>query len=179
MAETRIKLMDAEQIDRSLKRMAHEIIEKNKDLSDVALVGIHTRGVPLSKRLAERIAQFSGKWVDWGSLDITRYRDDFTPVSADAVIQSTNILFPLLGRTVILVDDVLYTGRTARAAMDAVMDIDRPRAIRLAVLIDRGHRELPIRADYVGKNVPSEYNQVVRVRLTETDEAEEVLLLTK
>ena len=174
-----VKIMDAAQVDRALARMAHEMIEKNKDLSNVALVGIHTRGVPLSKRLAERIAQFSGRWVDWGSLDITRYRDDFTPVADGPIVQDTNILFPLRGRTVIIVDDVLFTGRTARAAMDAIMDIDRPKSIQLAVLIDRGHRELPIRADYDGKNVPSEYQQKVNVRLLESDQEEGVYLISE
>ena len=174
-----VKIMDAAQVDRALARMAHEMIEKNKDLSNVALVGIHTRGVPLSKRLAERIAQFSGRWVDWGSLDITLYRDDFTPVADGPIVQDTNILFPLRGRTVIIVDDVLFTGRTARAAMDAIMDIDRPKSIQLAVLIDRGHRELPIRADYVGKNVPSEYQQKVNVRLLESDQEEGVYLISE
>ena len=174
-----VKIMDAAQVDRALARMAHEMIEKNKDLSNVALVGVHTRGVPLSKRLAERIAQFSGRWVDWCSLDITRYRDDFTPVTDGPIVQDTNILFPLRGRTVIIVDDVLFTGRTARAAMDAIMDIDRPKSIQLAVLIDRGHRELPIRADYVGKNVPSEYQQKVNVRLLESDQEEGVYLTSE
>ena len=174
-----VKIMDAAQVDRALARMAHEMIEKNKDLSNVALVGVHTRGVPLSNRLAERIAQFCGRWVDWGSLDITRYRDDFTPVTDGPIVQDTNILFPLRGRTVIIVDDVLFTGRTARASMDAIMDIDRPKSIQLAVLIDRGHRELPIRADYVGKNVPSEYQQKVNVRLLESDQEEGVYLTSE
>ena len=163
------KLMDEDAVNRALVRIAHQIIEKNHGCRDLCLVGIHTRGVPLAKKLAENMQLAEGVAVDVGTLDITLYRDDLTAVSEDPVLSGTQIEFPITGRRVILVDDVLYTGRTARAAMDAVMAKGRPACIQLAVLIDRGHRELPIRADFVGKNIPTAHSEVVSVELAETD----------
>jgi pyrimidine operon attenuation protein/uracil phosphoribosyltransferase len=159
--------------------MAHEILEANEGSGGIALVGIHTRGIPLARRLAGHIASIEGgDPVPVGILDITLYRDDLlTTVGPQPVLKSTDIDFEMEGRTVILVDDVLFTGRTIRAAMDALMDLGRPRRIQLAVLVDRGHRELPIRADYVGKNVPTSRNQGVEVRLEEEDGEEDQVIL--
>ena len=160
--------MDADEIERSLTRMAHQILETNKGAAHIALVGIVTRGDLLAKMLASRIEEIEGVAVPLGALDISFYRDDFMTHFAPEV-HSTDIPFDIDGKTVILVDDILYTGRTIRAALDALMDIGRPAAVQLAVLVDRGHRELPIRADYVGKNVPTSRSENVKVRLSETD----------
>ncbi len=168
--------MDADEIERSLTRMAHQILEANKGAGNIALVGIVTRGDLLAKRLAEKIEAIEGTKVPLGKLDISFYRDDFaTHLSPE--VHSTDILFDLDGKDVVLVDDVLYTGRTIRAALDALMDIGRPRTVQLAVLVDRGHRELPIRADFVGKNVPSASGENVRLFLEETDGKSEVEIL--
>ena len=162
-------LLDADAIQRTLSRIAHEIIEQNESLDDVALVGIHTRGVPLAQRLRRLIAERSDVEVESGAVDITFYRDDVqirggeAPLHAQPVVRATQLDFPLEGRTVILVDDVLYTGRTIRAAIEALFDYGRPARVQLAVLADRGHRELPIRPDYVGKNLPTSREEDVRV----------------
>ncbi len=169
-------VMQEDGIDRSLRRIAHEILERNGGADNIALVGILTRGDVLAARLARLIAEIEGTEVPLGSLDISFYRDDFATYLAPEVL-STDILFDIDGRDVVLVDDVLYTGRTIRAALDALMDIGRPRTVQLAVLIDRGHRELPIRADYVGKNVPSAEDENVRLLLQETDGVSEVRIL--
>jgi pyrimidine operon attenuation protein/uracil phosphoribosyltransferase len=169
MTEPKAMLMDASQMNRALSRIAHEIIERNKGIEHVALVGIRRRGVPLAQRLAARLKEFEGKEVPVGILDITLYRDDLTELSSVPVIHRSDVPFKLPGKVVVLVDDVLYTGRTVRAALDALLDIGRPNVIQLAVLIDRGHRELPIRADYVGKNVPTSRREVVEVHMTEVD----------
>ena len=162
-------LLDEEAVKRALVRIAHQIIEKNHGCGDLCLVGIRTRGVPLARRLAQNIEAAEGCRVPVGTLDITLYRDDLSRVSDDPVLSATEVGFDVTGRRVVLVDDVLYTGRTARAAMDAVMALGRPARIQLAVLIDRGHRELPIRADFVGKNIPTSHSEVVSVRLQECD----------
>ncbi len=171
-------VMDASRIERSLARIAHEILERNRDLSDVALVGIRTRGVVIAERLAKVIAQVAGVTMPVGSLDITLYRDDYMrhPVGPQPLVRSTDIRFSVEGRRILLVDDVLYTGRTIRAALDAIIDYGRPRSIQLVVLVDRGHRELPIKADYVGKNLPTSPSQSVQVRLMEIDGVDEVEL---
>jgi pyrimidine operon attenuation protein/uracil phosphoribosyltransferase len=170
------EVMDAEAIDRALTRIAHEILEANKGCGSVGLAGIMTRGAVLAQRLAERIRRIEGVEVPVGSLDISFYRDDVaTRLSPE--VHRTDIPFDVEGRTVVLVDDVLYTGRTIRAAMDAIMDYGRPAAIQLAVLVDRGHRELPIRADYVGKNVPTARKERVKVLLTETDGRDAAVIL--
>ncbi len=168
--------MDADEIERSLTRIAHQILEANRGADNIALVGIVTRGDILAKRLAEKIQQIEGTKVPLGRLDISFYRDDFATHLAPEV-RSTDILFDIDGKTVVLVDDVLYTGRTIRAALDALMDIGRPKSVQLAVLVDRGHRELPIRADYVGKNVPSAADENVRLFLEEVDGVSEVEIL--
>lgn len=173
LAQTESVVMDGAAIDRSLKRIAHEILEKNKGTGNIALVGIVTRGDVLAQRLQHLIASIEGTEVPLGRLDISFYRDDFA-IHLSPEVLSTDILFSLDGKDVVLVDDVLYTGRTIRAALDALMDLGRPRTVQLAVLVDRGHRELPIRADYVGKNVPSAADQNVRVLLEETDGRSEV-----
>jgi pyrimidine operon attenuation protein / uracil phosphoribosyltransferase len=162
-------VMDAPKIDRTLSRMAHEILEKNRDLEDLVLVGIRTRGVHLSERLARKIQEIEKAEVPVGILDITLYRDDATTIGPHALLKATLIHFPIDGKKIILVDDVLFTGRTIRAALDGIMDFGRPRSIQLAVLIDRGHRELPIRADYVGKNLPTSLEERVNVSLVEED----------
>ena len=167
-------VMDDDALRRTLVRIAHEIVEKNADLSDVCLVGIYTRGVAIAQRLRREIAQATGFEPDVGALDISFYRDDVR--SRQPVVHSTRLDFTIDGRTVVLVDDVLYTGRTIRAAIDALFDYGRPARIRLAVLADRGHRDLPIRADYVGKNLPTARGERVTVRLMEVDEVEDVLL---
>ncbi len=165
--------MDSDEIERSITRIAHQILEANKGAAGIVLVGIVTRGDTLARRLARKIADIEGAQVPEGSLDISFYRDDFMTYLAPEV-HSTNIPFDIDGRTVVLVDDVLFTGRTIRAALDALMDIGRPASVQLAVLVDRGHRELPIRADYVGKNVPSATDESVRVLLEEVDGASAV-----
>lgn len=163
------QVLDEEGMRRSLVRLAHEIIEKNKGTAGLVLVGIRTRGVPLAQRLAELIRQFENSDIETGALDITLYRDDLSTVSDQPILRKTEVPFPIRDRHVVLVDDVLYTGRTVRAALDALIDLGRPANISLAVLVDRGHRELPIRADFVGKNVPTSKREIVRVRLMETD----------
>jgi pyrimidine operon attenuation protein / uracil phosphoribosyltransferase len=178
-------LLDGEAISRTLSRIAHEIIERNEDVAEVALVGIHTRGVPLAQRLRGLIEDFSGDEVALGTVDITFYRDDVhvrgggeAPLHAQPLVRNTKLDFPLEGKTIVLVDDVLYTGRTIRAAIDALFDYGRPARVQLAVLADRGHRELPIRPDYVGKNLPTSRGERVQVQLVEVDEVDRVLLLS-
>src|SRR4029079_4516929 len=176
-------LLDAEQVARTLSRIAHEIIERNDDLEAVALVGIHTRGVPLAHRLPQLVEERSGVGLELGQLDITFHRDDVPVRSASAprhpqpVVRDTRLEFELEGRTVILVDDVLFTGRTIRAAIDALIEYGRPAGVHLAVFADRGHRELPIRPDYVGKNLPTARGDRVHVELLEVDEVDRVLLI--
>ncbi len=173
------KILDADRIRRMIDRMAHEIAERQKDLPGLALIGIRTRGVPLASRLAARLADLVPHTFPVGTLDITLYRDDLSTVAPQPLLKKTEIDFDLNGRTVLLCDDVLYTGRTIRAALDGVIDLGRPRAIRLAVLIDRGHRELPIEANYVGKSVPTSSREVIQVMFQETDGADEVWILEK
>ena len=163
------KLMDEKAIARAITRISHEIIEKNKGIEDVILIGIKTRGIPIANRIANRIEKIEGKKVVTGEMDITSYRDDLKKIQLYPVINVTNIKFDINEKTVVLVDDVLYTGRTVRSALNALMDIGRPKAIQLAVLVDRGHRELPIRADYVGKNVPTSKQEIISVELLEVD----------
>jgi pyrimidine operon attenuation protein/uracil phosphoribosyltransferase len=176
-------LMDGDAVERTLSRIAHEIIEANPELEHVALVGIHTRGVPLAQRLRRRIVDFAGEEVALGQLDITFYRDDVSvrggdaPQHAQPLVRATKLDFPLDGKTCVLVDDVLYTGRTIRAAIEALFDYGRPARVQLAVLADRGHRELPIRPDYVGKNLPTSRGERVQVQLLEVDEVDRVVLL--
>ena len=176
-------LLDADALNRTDPRLAHEVIERNPDLARVALVGIHTRGVPIAQRLRRLVEERSGTRVDAGSVDITFYRDDVgvrgreAPLHPQPVVRATRLDFPLEGRTCILVDDVLYTGRTIRAAIEALFDYGRPERVQLAVLVDRGHRELPIRPDYVGKNVPTARDERVQVQLVEVDEVDRVLLI--
>ncbi len=168
--------MSAEEIRRALMRLAHEVLERNAGAQELALVGIRARGVPLAQRLSRMIAEIEGTEVPVGALDITLYRDDLAIRPDHPVIRRTEIPFSVDGLSIVLVDDVLYTGRTVRAALDALMDLGRPRRIQLAVLIDRGHRELPIRADFVGKNVPTARDEEVLVHLQETDGVDEVLI---
>ena len=176
-------LLDDESISRTLSRIAHEIIERNHDLAAVALVGIHTRGVPLAQRLRRLVEERSGEELALGQLDITFHRDDVhvraghPPRRPQPLVRDTKLEFELEGRTVILVDDVLYTGRTIRAAIDALFEYGRPDRVQLAVLADRGHRELPIRPDYVGKNLPTAHGERVQVELVEVDEVDRVLLV--
>ena len=170
------EVMDAEAMDRALTRIAHEILEANKGAGDIALAGIMTRGVDMANRLAMRIERIEGTPVSVGSLDISFYRDDVS-IRRSPEVHTTDIPYPVEGRTIVLVDDVLYTGRTIRAAMDAIMDYGRPAAIQLAVLVDRGHRELPIRADFVGKNVPTARRERVKVLLSEHDGRDAVVIL--
>ena len=168
------QIMDEKAIGRAITRISHEIIEKNKGIENVVLIGIKTRGVPVATRIANKIEAIEGQRVDAGEMDITLYRDDLSKKQIDPVVNSTKIDFDITDKTVILVDDVLYTGRTVRSALDALMDIGRPKAIQLAVLVDRGHRELPIRSDYVGKNVPTSRNEIISVKLMECDKEDSV-----
>ena len=171
-------IMDESALARTLKRISHEIIERNESVDNVCLIGIKTRGVPLSNRLAKIVGTLENKEIETGELDITLYRDDLSPEKSQTPkVNSSHIPFDINGKIVILTDDVIYTGRTVRAALDAVMKLGRPAKIQLAVIVDRGHRELPIRADYVGKNIPTSRSEIVRVSLKETDGTDSVDLL--
>ena len=171
-------VMEADRIARALMRISHEVVERNRGIEELALVGVRTRGVPIAKRIAENLFQIVNHEVPSGMLDITLYRDDLMrhTVGPQPVLRRTDIPFSIDDRRILLVDDVLYTGRTVRAALDALVDFGRPRAIQLIVLVDRGHRELPIKADYVGKNLPTSLRQSVQVRLTEIDGVDEVVI---
>ncbi|MGE5279684.1 MAG: bifunctional pyr operon transcriptional regulator/uracil phosphoribosyltransferase PyrR [Deltaproteobacteria bacterium] len=173
------KILDAEAVGRTLKRIAHEIIERNKGTKDLVIVGVRTRGAHLAERLARLIGEIDGTTPPVGVLDITLYRDDLSSIAQQPVVHKTEIDFDIEDKNVVLVDDVLYTGRTVRAALDEIIDFGRPRFIQLAVLVDRGHRELPIRADYVGKNIPTSLRETVEVRLAETEGIDEVAVLEK
>lgn len=177
--QEKAKILTEEDISRALVRIAHQIVEKNHGTENLCLVGIKTRGVPIATRLAQNIKAFEGALVPVGELDITLYRDDLKQLNPEPVVSGTNIPFELQGKTVVLVDDVIFTARTARAAMDAVIAIARPARIQLAVLIDRGHTELPIRPNFVGKNIPSSTDEVIAVRLKETDGCNEVAICQK
>ena len=174
MSERRI--LDADELRRALARIAHEIVERNGGTDDLVLVGVRSRGVPLARRLAALIEQHEGVSLPVGTLDITFYRDDLTQLAHAPIVKKTQSMPEIAGRTVVLVDDVLFTGRTVRAALDALTDHGRPRTVRLAVVVDRGHRELPIRPDHVGKNLPTSREEIVHVRLVETDSADEVVI---
>jgi pyrimidine operon attenuation protein / uracil phosphoribosyltransferase len=173
------KILDQDALNRSLLRIAHEILEKNKGAGGLGVVGIRNRGAYLAQRIAECMLKIDKVNVPVGILDITLYRDDLTLIAAQPVVHKTEIGFDITGKNIVLVDDVLYTGRTIRAALDALIDLGRPNSIQLAVLIDRGHRELPIRADYVGKNIPTSQQETVEVRLSETDGIDEVVIVDK
>ena len=172
----KVRIMDGARINRALARLASEIVEENHGASDLYLVGVQRRGVPLANRLADKIADLEGYRPPVGVVDITLYRDDLSTVGANPIVNRTDLPIDVEGRNVLLIDDVLYTGRTIRAALDALIDFGRPRAIQLVVMVDRGHRELPIKADYVGKNLPTSARQSVRVRLQEIDGADEVTI---
>jgi len=169
-------IMTPEDIRRTLARIAHEIIERNEAIEHLILIGMHTRGVPLAKRIAANIEDFNEFKIPVGALDISPYRDDLSSLKQRPVLNRTQIPGDIRGKSIVLVDDVLYTGRSIRAAMDALIDLGRPRSIQLAVLIDRGHRELPIRADYVGKNIPSSRYEEIQVKMLETDDIDEVAI---
>ena len=173
------RILDAETISRSLMRIAHQILEHNHGSQDLVIVGILRRGACLARRLAEGIRKIDNKEIPVGILDITLYRDDLTLLTASPVVRKTEISFDIQDKNIILVDDVLYTGRTVRCALSELIDFGRPKTIQLAVLIDRGHRELPIRADYVGKNIPTSQDEVIEVRLSEIDGKDEVVLVEK
>jgi len=179
MPETREKaqLMSASEIDRTLVRLAHEVLEKTKDLEKLAFIGIRRRGVPLAQRLAAKIASLEGKAIPVGVLDINLYRDDLSMVANAPVVSATDIPFNITGMDIVLIDDVLYTGRTIRAALDALFDIGRPARVQLLALIDRGHRELPIEAKYVGRMVQTSSREIIEVKLNEVDGTEKVLLV--
>jgi len=172
-------LMDEDGIRRAMTRIAHEIVEKNKGVEHLVLVGIRTRGVPLAERIAAEIERIEGVRPPVGTLDITLYRDDLSLLAYQPTVRATEMPVDIHGKTIVLTDDVLFTGRTIRAALDALIDMGRPRIIQLAVLVDRGHRELPIRADYVGKNVPTSRNENIQVRTKQFDQCYEVALLSK
>ncbi|GFN36344.1 bifunctional pyr operon transcriptional regulator/uracil phosphoribosyltransferase PyrR [Tepidimicrobium xylanilyticum] len=174
--ETKALIMDEKDIRRATTRIAHEIIERNKGVEDILLVGIKTRGVPFAKRLAKRIEEIEGKKLDVLTLDITFYRDDLTEINRDPVVKKNKTEYNINDKIVVLVDDVIFTGRTARAALDALVDMGRARKVQLAVLVDRGHRELPIRPDYVGKNLPTSKKEVVNVCFTEVDGVDKVVI---
>jgi len=170
-------VLDAQGVERALARVTHEILERNKGVEDLVFIGVRSLGVEIAERLAAKATAIEGVEVPRGIIDITLYRDDLSRAGQQPAVKGTNIPFDLDDRQVVLVDDVLYTGRTVRAALDALMDLGRPRCVQLAVLIDRGHRELPIRADYVGKNLPTAANESVQVRLKERDGRDEVVLI--
>lgn len=172
-------VMDKEGVERTISRIAHEIVEKNRGTDDLAIIGIRTRGVFLAERIVAKIKQIEKAVLPIGILDITLYRDDLSTIASQPVVHKTEIPFDITNKVVVLVDDVLYTGRTIRAALDELIDFGRPKAIQLAVLVDRGHRELPIRADYAGKNVPTSQKEIVEVRLEEYDKKTEVIIIGK
>lgn len=172
-------IMDGQAIEKSIERIAHEIIEKLKSGKEIAIIGIKNRGAYLGERIAARVGKISASKIPVGALDITLYRDDLTELAGEPVVHATEINFNIEGKSIVLVDDVLYTGRTIRCALDALIDFGRPALIQLAVLVDRGHRELPIRADYVGKNVPTSLKEVVEVKLAEVDGKDEVVICEK
>ena len=176
MAATERMVLDAQGVERALARVTHEILERNKGVADLVFIGVRSLGVEIAERLAAKAAAIEGVQVPSGVIDITLYRDDLSRAFQQPAVKGTDIPFPIDDRQVVLVDDVLYTGRTVRAALDALMDLGRPRCVQLAVLIDRGHRELPIRADYVGKNLPTSRGESVQVRLRECDGADEVVI---
>jgi pyrimidine operon attenuation protein/uracil phosphoribosyltransferase len=173
------EVLGEEEIQRILIRLSHEIVEKNKKMKDLVLVGIRTRGAYLAERIARNIKEINGGEIPLGILDITLYRDDLTTIAYQPVVRKTEIPFDITGKRVILIDDVLYTGRTIRAALDALIDFGRPQAIQLVVLIDRGHRELPIRPDYVGKNLPTSQKEMVEVRVKEVDKIDKVIIVER
>ncbi len=177
MPNVKATIIDAEGLERTLTRLAHEIVERNHGAADLVFIGVRTRGATLAERLAKKVEAIEGIHVPLGVLDITLYRDDFRRRLKQPVVQATNIPFPLDEKNVVLVDDVLFTGRTSRAALDALMDIGRPATVQLAVLVDRGHRELPIQPDYVGKAVTTSIGEEVQVRLVENDGEDAVLLI--
>lgn len=172
-----VEIMDAAGLNRTVTRLAHEIVERNRGVEDLVLLGVRTRGVPLAERLNAKIEQIEGKLLPLGVLDVTMYRDDVFKKIKQPVVRTTEIDFDIDGKTVVIVDDVLYTGRTVRAALDEVVDFGRPTEIQLAVLVDRGHRELPIHADYVGKNIPTSPGEEVRVQFKEVDDVDGVFLI--
>ena len=173
------RLLDGPRMNRAIRRMAIEVLEKNRGTDDLIIVGIRSRGVPIAERMAKEIEEMEGHPVSSGILDITLYRDDLTTIAPQPVVKPTKLPEPIDDKIVVLVDDVLYTGRTVRAALDALIDFGRPKAVMLAVLIDRGHRELPIHADVIGKTVPTDAHEVIKVKLTETDGEDEVLIMEK
>ena len=167
--EFKARLLEPDDMRRAITRIAHEILERNKGANNLAIVGIHTRGIPLAERIALKVSELEGVTIPSGKLDITLYRDDLSEVGLQPIVRQTEVPFDIGSRRIVMVDDVFYTGRTARAGLDALIDLGRPTSIQLAVLIDRGHRELPIRADYVGKNIPTSKQEIVKVKLLETD----------
>ncbi len=171
------RVMNSEGVRRAIARIAHEILERNGGIEELSIIGIQTRGAFLAERLAGKIEEIEGESVPMGVLDITLYRDDLQTVADQPVVNESRIPFDIQGKVIVLVDDVLFTGRTVRAALDEIIDFGRPKAVQLAVIIDRGHRELPIRADYVGKNVPTADNEIVAVRMAEKDKIDEVVIL--
>ena len=173
------QILGEEDVNRALVRISHEIIEKNHGADNLCLIGIKTRGIPLAYRIAKNIKAISGTDIDVGKLDITLYRDDLTTIAKDPVVSDTDVPFSIEGKSVILVDDVIFTGRTARAALDAIMSLGRPSRIQLAVLVDRGHSELPIKATFVGKNIPTSLGEIVSVRLAESDGQTNVVICEK
>ncbi len=177
--EKKAQIMEVDGIRRALTRISHEIIERNKGIDNLALVGIQTRGVPLAKRIATKIAEIEGVDLPVGVLDISLYRDDLSTVADQPIVNKTEIPFSVVNKQIVLVDDVIYTGRTVRAALDGIIHLGRPNSIQLAVLIDRGHRELPIRADFVGKNVPTSKNELISVCLQEIDGEDNVYIMGK
>lgn len=177
--KVKAQILDSDGIERAVKRISHEILERSKDTKDLVIVGIRNRGEYIAHRIIDTIKKINKKKIPLGILDITLYRDDLTEIAEQPVLKETNIDFDITKKKVILVDDVLFTGRTIRCAMDQLMDFGRPSVIQLAVLIDRGHRELPIRADYVGKNVPTSLDEVIEVKLKEVDKSDEVIICEK
>ncbi len=177
--KTKARVMSTDDMRRAITRMAHEILERNGGLEGLAVIGIQTRGVFVAKRLANAIEEIEQAPLPVGVLDITLYRDDLQTIAEQPVVNESNIPFDIQGRTLVLADDVLFTGRTVRAALDEIIDFGRPRSVQLAVMVDRGHRELPIRADYVGKNVPTSEREVIAVRMQEKDESDEVVILSR